>query len=198
MMRRETGLLCAAGLASALTALFVLACANGEEDKPGPGPYEPNEPKLVLANVEFAFGNQDADLLSTCLGGEFRFYFDLNDVGEEVHGYIIPEFWSKADTLRAVGNMFARTYATTLSANWRTMGSPGPGEKTYVATGVPLRIVVKVDEVNGYALDDGTCDYEFEQGDGAAWHLTLWRDRSRECGCVGELTLGRLLAGYYL
>jgi hypothetical protein len=197
-MRRETGLSCAAGMTLALAALFVLACSDGGEETPAAGPYEPNEPKLVLANVELAFGDQDNDLLGACLGSGFKFYFDINDVGEEINGYVIPESWSKANLLRATGNMFARTHATTLTANWRTMGSPGPGEKSYVAAGLPLRIVVMVDEMNGYALDDGTCDYEFGQGGGGAWHLTLWRDRSRECGCVGELTFGRLLAGYYL
>lgn len=197
-MKRGTKLLRAVGLTLALAALFVLACSDGEEETPGITPFEPNQPKLVLANVEMAFGNQDTDLLGACLASNFKFYFDINDIGEEANGYVIPESWSKANLLRATGNMFARTYATTLTASWKTMGSPGPGEKSYVAAGLPLRIVVMVDEVNGYALDDGTCDYEFGQGDGSAWHLTLWRDRSRECGCVGELTLGRLLAGYYL
>ena len=55
-----------------------------------------------------------------------------------------------------------------------------------------------VDEINGYAVDDGTCDYDFGQDAAGAWRLTRWKDRSRECGCIGALTLGRLLAGYYL
>lgn len=187
-----------AALALALAVLFILACGSAEEETPTSGPYEPNQPKLVLANVEIAFGNQDLDILEPCLGGDFRFFFDVNDAGEKVNGYVMPEFWSKADIMRATGNMFTRTYATTLTSHWRTMGSPGQGERTFVATGLPLRIVVMEDEVNGYVFDDGTCDYDFAQAEGGAWHLTLWRDRSRECGCVGEYTLGRILAGYYL
>ena len=196
-MKRDRLARRAAGLAFALAAASLLACGNAEEETPGTGPYEPNQPKLVLANVEIAFGNQDLDVLDSCLSGGFRFFFDVNDVGEKVNGYVMPESWSKADIMRAIGNMFARTYATTLTSHWRTMGSPAQGEKTFVAVGLPLRLTVMVDEANGYVFDDGTCDYEFKQGDGDAWRLTLWRDRSRECGCVGELTLGRLLAGYY-
>jgi hypothetical protein len=197
-MKRETLGRGAAVLTLALAALLILACSNAEEETPTTSPYEPNQPKLVLANVELAFGGQDIDLLDSCLGSGFKFYFDVNDVGEKVNGYVMPESWSKADVMRAIGNMFARTYATTLTCHWRTMGSPGQGERTFVATGLPLRIVVMEDEVNGYVFDGGTCDYDFTQADGGTWHLTLWRDRSRECGCVGEYTLGSILAGYYL
>jgi hypothetical protein len=197
-MKRELIRFRAAGPAVAVAALIFAGCGEDQGTPEGFNPYKTTEPKYVLANVESAFNRKDADLLTSSLGDGFRFYFDVNDVGAKVNGYVIPERWSESDFMRAAGNMFARTYSIAMTCPWRTMGSPGPGEKTFVATGVPLRIVVMMDEVNGYALDDGTCDYEFEQGDGGAWRLTLWRDRSRECGCVGELTLGRLLAGYYL
>jgi hypothetical protein len=94
--------------------------------------------------------------------------------------------------------MFKETYSTSLTNNWATIGSPAPGETTYLAVDVPLKMVIMVDEVNGYVLDDGTCDYDFARAEGGAWRLSRWRDRSRECGCIGESTFGRILAGYYL
>ena len=197
-MKRKFIPLCAAGLTLAPAALFLLACGDGQETPARPSPYEPSEPKYALANVELAFGYMNADLLDSCLDRGFKFYFDLNDVNEEANGYVIPEYWSKADILQAAGNMFARVYATSLSNNWRTIGSPAPSENTYFVSGVALRIVVMVDAINGYAVNDGTCDYEFAQDVEGAWRLTRWKDRSRECGCIDPFTLGRLLAGYYL
>ncbi len=197
-MKRKLIRLCAAGMTLAPAALFFLACADEQETPARPSPYKPSEPKYALANVELAFDNMNADLLDSCLERGFKFYFDINDVGEEANGYVIPEYWSKADILRGAGNMFARAYATSLSNNWRTIGSPGPSENAYFVSSVALRIVVMVDAINGYAVDDGTCDYEFAQDVEGGWRLTRWKDRSRECGCIGPLTLGLLLAGYYL
>jgi hypothetical protein len=197
-MRRKSIRLRSAGVAAALAALFFGGCAEDQGTPEGFNPYKTTEPKYVLANVEAAFNNKDADLLASSLGDGFEFYFDVNDVDANVNGYVIPERWSESDFMRAVGHMFARTKSIAMTCNWKTMGSPHMNENTYVASHVALEIVVMVDEVNGYAIDDGTCDYGFAKNAAAAWHAAKWKDASRECGCVGEITFGRLLASYYL
>lgn len=188
---------CVAALAPAFAALFLSACSDNPEETAPPGPYKPSEPKYALANVELAFNGKNAALLDRCLDPGYRFYFDVNDVGERTNGYLIPEYWSRADFLGAAGNMFGRAYAVSMNNGWKAVGSPGPGENNYTAASVGLRFVVMVDANNGYMIDDGTCDYDFAEVAAGEWRLTRWKDRSRECGCVGETTLGRILASYY-
>jgi len=57
-MKRDHLMRCAAGPAFALAALFLLACGNTEEETPTSGPYEPSQPKFVLANVELVPGRR--------------------------------------------------------------------------------------------------------------------------------------------
>lgn len=185
-----------------LPALFlgILGTAGCGDEEPTPteaGPYDATEPKYVLANVELAFDRGDVNLLSECLAGDFVFLFDVNDIGQKVDGYTIPASWTRDEFLTAAGNMFAETYDTSLTNRWREVGTPAPGETSYFAADVGLEIVVMLDAVNGYAFEDGTCDYEFSKTGAQKWYLSKWRDRSRECGCLGPLTFGRIMARYH-
>lgn len=185
-----------------LPALFLgilgtAGCGDEEPTPTEPGPYDATEPKYVLANVELAFDRGDVNLLSECLAGDFVFLFDVNDIGQKVDGYTIPASWTRDEFLTAAGNMFAETYDTSLTNRWREVGTPAPGETSYFAADVGLEIVVMLDAVNGYAFEDGTCDYEFSKTGAQKWYLSKWRDRSRECGCLGPLTFGRIMARYH-
>lgn len=185
-------------LTAFLIGVIISAGCGDEESTPTEaGPYEATEPEYVLANVELAFDRGDVNLLGECFAGGFVFLFDVNDIGEKVDGYTIPASWTRDEFLTAAGNMFAETYDTSLTNHWREIGTPGRGEIFYQAADVPLGITVMVDATNGYLLDDGTCDYEFAKEPGQMWFLTKWRDRSRECGCLGQLTFGRILARYH-
>lgn len=180
-----------------LGILGTAGCGDEEVTPTEAGPYDTTEPRYVLANVELAFDRDDVNLLSECLAGDFVFLFDVNDIGQKVDGYTIPASWTRDEFLTAAGNMFAETYDTSLTNRWREAGSPAPGETSYFAADVPLGITVMTDPNEGYAFDDGTCDYEFAKEPGQTWFLTKWRDRSRECGCLGPLTFGRIMARYH-
>ncbi len=178
-------------------AVLAAGCAEEEKSPAGQERYVPTEPKYVLANVELAFNGDHADLLDHCLAADFAFYFDVNDVGQEVNGYVIPPSWTRQEFLTAAGNLFDKTFSVTLVDHWREVGTPGPGEQFHLATDLKLQLTVMLDSKNGYIFDDGSCDYEFTQEPGQAWFLSKWRDRSRECGCIGPFTFGRILAGYH-
>jgi len=194
-LKRASG---AAGAVLLFAIAFLFGCGEEEETPVGPGPYTMTEPKYALANAELAFNGYGAGLLDKCLADPFLFYFDPNDVGQKTNGYVMPGSWARADFLQAARNMFSRAQSISLNNNWRAVGSPDPTETFYVAYAVPLTIVVVVDANNSYVLDDGTCDYEFEKNAEGKWHVVNWRDRSRERGCIGPLTLGRILAKFYL
>lgn len=190
----------AVALASLVAATALLFESCGEEDSTAPPPrYELTEPKYVLATVELSFNRGDAELLDSCLSDDFVFLFDAGDVGKKVNGYVIPASWNRRQLVRASRNMFARTHGLTLENGWREIGSPEPGETTYAAPNVPLKLTVMLDAVNGYHLSAAKCNYGFIKNAGARWRLSRWRDLSRECGnCVGEWSLGSVLASYYL
>lgn len=197
-MKTKKGLFTRFLLPALLGGVLITAGCGDEDAAPTEaGPYDATEPKYVLANVELAFGRGDVNLLSGCLAGEFKFYFDVDDIGQIIDGYTIPTSWTRDEFLTAAGNMFAETYDTSLTNHWREIGTPARGETAYQAADVPLGIVVMTDPSNGYAFDDGTCDYEFAKEPGQIWYLAKWRDRSRECGCIGPLTFGRILARYH-
>jgi hypothetical protein len=184
-------------LTFAATALLAAGCGEETTDAGGQEPYPANEPKYVLANVELAFNADDLNLLDDCLAGDFMFYFDEDDVGQEVNGYVMPLSWTRQEFLTAVGNLFDKTFSVTFNDHWREVGTPGRGEQFYLAPELKLQLSVMVDSKNGYVFDDGSCDYEFTREPGEAWFLSKWRDRSRECGCLGPYTFGRILAGYH-
>jgi len=177
--------------------LITAGCGDEDAAPTEAGPYDATEPKYVLANVELAFNRGDVNLLSDCLAGEFKFFFDVDDIGQKIDGYTIPASWARDEFLAAADNMFAETRDISLTDHWREIGTPAPGETSFQAADVPLEIVVVVDAGNGYAFDDGTCDYEFAKEPTRIWHLAKWRDRSRECGCLGPATFGRILARYH-
>ncbi len=189
----------AVALASLVAATALLFESCGEEDSTTPpGRYELTEPKYVLASVELSFNRGDAELLDKCLSDDFVFLFDADDVGKKVNGYVIPASWNRRQLLRAARNMFARAHGVTLENGWREIGSPEMGETTYNAANVPLKLTVMLDAVNGYHLSGAKCNYGFIKNAGARWRLSRWRDLSRECGgCVGEWSLGSVLARYY-
>jgi hypothetical protein len=188
----------AAGAVLLFTAAFLVGCGEEEEPQPGPGPYQMTEPKYALANVELAFNGYDVSLLDKCLADTFLFFFDPNDVGQKANGYVMPGSWARADFLQAARNMFSRAQSISIDNNWQAIGPPDPNENIYAAYAVPLKIAVVVGPNESYTLDDGTCDYEFKKDADGTWHLINWQDRSREAGCTGPRTLGRILAKFYL
>ncbi|MEE9457416.1 MAG: hypothetical protein V3W11_09740 [bacterium] len=168
-----------------LGVLGTAACSDEEVTPAERGPYDATEPKYVLANVELAFNRGDVNLLSNCLADDFVFYFDVYDTGKKVDGYTIPTSWTREEFLTAAGNLFAETYNILLTNHWRGIRTPARSETSHFADDVALEIVVMLDAINGYTLEDGMCDYESTREPAQKWYLYKWRERTLDCGGGG-------------
>jgi len=190
------------------TAMLLLACGEEEGVTPRvPDRGEATTPANVLKNVEIAFNERDINLLKAMLSESFVFYFDPRDVGRSPPGshYVIPESWSYVEFWNAAGNMFRQAYSINLAIPTGRVGTPGENETTYRADNISLSLLVMVDELNGFIVDHGYCNYEFEPYESAAgkkyWRLTGWWDRTSQgydgSPGVEPASLGRVLAMYY-
>ena len=191
-----------------LIAVLALACGEEEGVTPRvPDRLEPTSPVNVLKNAEKSFNQSDINLLKAMLGPNFVFYFDPRDVGQRPPGseYVIPESWSYTEFWQALNNMFRRAYSINLAIPTGRVGTPGENETTYRADNVKISLLVMVDEENGFLIDSGYCNFEFERYDAASgkkyWRLTGWWDRTSEFldayPGVSPSTFGRVLALYY-
>jgi hypothetical protein len=193
-------------LAAAL-ALLGLACFNEEESPPAPKQFEPSSPVNVLKNVEISFNRRDINLLKAMLSTDFVFYFDPRDVGQYPPGsqYVIPEFWTRAEFLRAAANMFKKAHTIQLSISTGSVGEPRPEETEYYVENVPAELLVMINELDGFIAESAST-FEFErylaEGGGKYWRLTEWRDGGRyydEAPAAGRpSTIGRVLALFYV
>jgi hypothetical protein len=189
------------------TALLLLAC--GEEEgvtKPGPERLEPTTPVCVLKNVEIAFNQRDIGLLKAMLSPSFVFYFDPRDVGQSPPGshYVIPESWSYTEFWQVLNKMFRQAHSISLSIPTGRVGTPGENETTYRADNISLSLLVMVDDLNGFIVNTGYCNFAFERYESAGgkkfWRLTAWWDRTSggydEYPGVAPMSLGMVLALY--
>jgi len=185
-------------------ALTFLALACGEEDLTDPTPV--NTPAVVLKNVELSFNERNITYLKESLSDDFIFYFDPDDVGQNPPGghYIIPESWSYTEFWQAVENLFWRSYSVSLTIPTASVGEPDPNATVYKAENISIKLLVMIDEVNGYLADAGYCNFAFERYDGKEgkkfWRLTGWWDNTATTydanPGVSPTSLGRILALY--
>ncbi|UCH79093.1 MAG: hypothetical protein JSU81_03855, partial [Candidatus Coatesbacteria bacterium] len=173
-------------ICATVASLTVLACFDDPPTGPGTEPYpEPTSPRDVLRNVEMSFNRYDVDRLKAMLATSFVFYFDPNDVGQSPPGksYVIPESWSYTEFWSAVGNMLELAHSVSLTINKDGVGEPDPEARVYKAERVTIRILVMIDELNGFIAGEvGYCNFAFESYDGEGgkklWRLTGWWDRT--------------------
>ena len=150
-------------------ALALLALACGEKEPVTPNvDYRilPTSPRAVLINVETAFNRRDINLLKAMLSENFVFYFDPDDVGQYPPGggmYRIPESWSYMQFWTAISNLFVKAYAISFTIPAGEVGTPGPNESPYKVENVNIKLLVYIDELNGYLVDGGYCNFEFEK-----------------------------------
>jgi hypothetical protein len=192
------------GILIIAACLFALSCV--EEGGTGPGPAHPEatSPANVLRCVEVSFNGRDAVLLDEMLAKAFTFHFDADDVGQNPPGsnYVIPESWSETEFRRAVRNMLNEAYSITFEIGTDYVGEPRPEETYFEAKNVRLRLLVMIDEINGYLADAGHCNFGFERYDGEEgeklWRLTEWWDNTAVCydANLGTIppSLGKILA----
>ena len=196
---RATGAVILAALAFAGCDKTII---NGEIPPP-----EPTSPANVLKNVEISFNQGDIDLLKRCLSPDFIFYFDPRNVGKNPPGgrYVIPASWSYGEFWQAAYSMFNKAYSISLFVPVGPLREPGENETTYKAENVTISLLVMVDEVNGFMIDKGFCDFAFEayynEQKEKRWRLTGWWDFTSggydESAAVAPGSLGKLLALYY-
>jgi len=199
-MKRSVGFAVAAAVA-------LLACGGPEGVSPGPDMYmpAPTSPKIVLRNVAEAFEYRHLKILKANLSDDFTFYFKAEDVGARVNGYVIPASWTEEEMRRAVSHLFARVLYCDMGIAYYGIPDPGPGENTFRVEELYLEFDVFVDRYNGYEVNYGYCNFEFESYAGEEgerwWRLTAWEDFTSaepppDDGFT-RTTLGRILARYY-
>jgi hypothetical protein len=169
-------------------ALTLLLVACGEEEGVAPNKdyrLVPTSPRAVLINIETAFNRRDIGLLKAMISPNFVFYFDPDDVGQTPPGgshYVIPESWSYTEFWKAIERLFEGAYRISLTIYAAGVGEPDPEATTYRAENIRLRILVMIDDVNGFLVDRGYCNFEFEkyrsEGGADRWRLTKWWDNT--------------------
>jgi hypothetical protein len=171
---------------AAAAALLALSC--GEEE--GVTPQEPDRYKPTSPASK-----------------NFVFYFDPDDVGQSPPGsqYEIPESWSYTEFCTAADNMLQKAYSLSFTIDAEKVGSPPAGANKYRAEGVKLKFLVMVDELNGYLVDQGYFNFEFERYEAASgksfWRLVKWWDFTAypygDRAAPAPASFGRALALYF-
>ena len=187
-------------------AVLTLACGEEEGVTPRvPDRLEATSPANVLKNVAISFNHRDVNLLKAMLSTNFVFYFDPRDVGNSPPGshYRIPESWSYVEFWNALGNMFSQAYSISLSIPTNRVGTPAENETKYKADNVSISLLVMIDELDGFIVDGGYCNFEFERYEAAGkkyWRLTTWWDRTSqsydEYPGASPASIGKVLALY--
>jgi len=194
------------GILIIAACLLALSCAEDEEAPP-PAHPEATSPANVLKNVEISFNQRNAGIIDGVLSKGFVFYFDPDDVGQNPPGgsqYVIPESWAYAEFTGAVTNLYRKAYSVSLTIPTANVGEPDPNQTTYKAENINIKLLVMVDEINGYIADAGYCNFAFEryesEGGKNLWRLTKWWDNTATYGDantgVAPTSLGRVLALY--
>jgi hypothetical protein len=145
-----------------------------------------NSPANVLKTVEIAYNQRNIQYYKDALSGDFVFYFDPDDVGQNPpgSGYVIPETWSYTSDWQATFNMFQKAFSISLTIPTKNVGTPEPEATKFSADNVNIKLLVMIDELNGYIANQGYCNFEFEKYQNELnedrWRLTKWWDNTGE------------------
>ncbi len=157
---------------SILVALSLTAC-----DEPT-GPTTLFSPRECLFNVEKSFNMRDINFYELNLSPNFIFYFNPNDVGQEVGGFTIPVSWGYEKDTAAVKNMFVEAYDISCSILEGGVEDPPEDAVTFTVNDIEMSFLLMVESQNGY-IAQGTCDFEFrrtEENGQYIWVIEEWRD----------------------
>jgi hypothetical protein len=187
-----------AGLAVAVLFPFT-ACDDG-----GTTPIFTNTLAGVLGLIEKSFNGRAVIVFGSSLSDDFTFYFNPEELGEQVGDHTIPEFWTRAVFLEAVVDVFDRAYLIEISIDTSGIGEPAGGYSTYTAEGVPVEMFVMIDTVNAFRTV-GTFTFEFRaeynEANGREWAVTAWRDYTIPGYPSGrgaeDISFGALLVYFY-
>lgn len=188
-----------------LAVIFALSC--GEDQPIYPQWWlSASSPFNALSDLIFCFDNYETEpnvikLVDSIISEDFTFYFDPNDVGEQMGDYAIPEYWGKDEFMQAVNNMFNQAYKINfiipiLDQGEDAFGKPAGGDTTFVKNLVTINLILMVDATMGYQAQ-GFCDFEFHKGSTGLWQVFAWRDHTGSSICTQATSLGHILAMYY-
>jgi len=169
--------------------LLFAACDDVIIEPPERTPATPTDCAYFL---EVSFNTQDIQLYKSCLSPDFTFYFDPEDVGRDIDGYIIPESWDYEEDWNAVHNMFTDAYDVSFNIAESEIGNPEEGETEYLAEDIPVQLLVMIDENNGFN-GNGICDFTFGTYDSNGqtyWRIKDWWDGRQTGGERGFSTIG--------
>jgi hypothetical protein len=173
------------GILIIAACMLALSCFEEGGTTPGPeGAPEATSPANALKCVEMSFNQRDMKIVTNVLSDGFVFYFDPDDVGQSPPGggYVIPESWSCAEFKGAVTNMYRKAFSISLTIPTGGVGTPDPNETTYRVENINIKLLVMIDELNGFIADQGYCNFAFERYDGPKgvklWRLTNWWDNT--------------------
>jgi hypothetical protein len=181
---------------------ILLAC-GGETGPTGsdkPQYFARTSPANVLRNIETSFNYQDYDVFAGCLSPNFIFYFNPNDVGEIVEGYVIPVSWNRVEMLAAIRKVFSQAYRIEMDIPTKTVGTPGSEDTTWRVDNVTITLVLLTEPGVGYRIGAGYSNFEFERyevNNNYRWRLITWWDYTSESRDGAPSSLGRVLAIYY-
>lgn len=176
---------------SILVTLSLTACNEPT------GPTTLFSPCECLSNVEMSFNTRDIRLYELSLSPDFVFFFDPDDVGQEVGDFTIPVSWGYEEDTTAVKNMFAGAYDISCSILESRIDDPPENAETFTAKDVEIRFLLMDDAQHGY-IAQGTCDFGFirtEENGRYIWVIEEWRDftSSKE---IEPISLGGIKAIY--
>lgn len=181
-----------------LTVLFGLAC--NEETITNPIPekdYTADSPVECIYNLELSFNSRDIELYRAMLSPNFTFYFNQQDVGNDIDGYIIPTSWGYEEDWQATQNMFNQTYDISMQLPENDIGAPPEGATEYTAENVTVSLLVMVDENNGFIANKGYLEFTFVKVNGGGedyWVIKDWRDFTYARKGIDSASLGEIKA----
>jgi hypothetical protein len=182
----KTGRGAALAAGAALVIVSFTGCLFSPPETEDPqAPPVMDSPANVLKTVEIAYNQRNILYYKSALSENFVFYFDADDVGQKPPGgstYIIPESWSYTEDWTATDRMFQKAFTISLTITTAGVGKPEPEATIYTAENITIKLLVMVDELNGYIADWGYCNFEFEKYQNEAgkdrWRLTKWWDNT--------------------
>ena len=189
-------------IAAALAAALLLAC-GGDDEITTPTPVVNDTPANCLKVVEGSWNSRDYHRYRATLSPNFVFYFNPNDIGDDVEGYIIPVSWDYVEMNAAIQHMFNEAYSIKISIPTSGVGTPGDEDTIWHAENVNIGFELLTSPGNGWRIGAGYCNFEFEkyEDNGADhWRLTKWWDYTREARAAASIpglapaSLGRVLA----
>jgi hypothetical protein len=113
--------------------LNMLSCGGETSTGPDDGGGTVNTPSGVVASLEQAINNLNDTAYRGLMHDSMTFYFDDDDVGDEVNGYTIPESWPLSIDYPEVKSFFVETYSMNCEIDENAVGAPATEAETYTS-----------------------------------------------------------------